>query len=88
LARKPDDVSHVEPLVVRPVVARRLLGNCSEATLWELINSEAVKSFRDGGARYITVQSIKDYIASRLGGTSPKRATPRRPRKPATATAA
>jgi hypothetical protein len=56
----------VEPLLVRPRVARRMLGNIGTERLWELINSGELESYLDGRARRITVASIKAHIASRL----------------------
>lgn len=84
MSRKPVDID-IEPLVVRPVVARRLLGDCSEETLWRLINDGTLESYRQGGARLITVASIKGYIALRLASPSTKKETPRRRRVAGTA---
>jgi hypothetical protein len=60
----------VEPLVVRPRVARRMLGNCGTERLWELINSGELESYLDGRARLITVASIKAHIARKLAAQS------------------
>jgi hypothetical protein len=71
-------------LLVRPRIARRMLGDCSTQRLYELLNSGALESFRDGRARLITTASIRRYIRRRLaeaGGTpslSPARTPPRR----------
>jgi hypothetical protein len=76
------------PLVVRPRVARKLLGNCGNERLYELLNSGALESFVDGRARLISVASINRYIADRLadaGGTpalTPAAAPPRRRARP------
>lgn len=50
--------SDVEPLVVNPRDACRLLG-CGLTRLYELIDAGEVESFRDGRSRRVTVQSIK-----------------------------
>jgi excisionase family DNA binding protein len=73
LARPPiilaDD--HLEPLVVRPRVAWRLL-DCGNAYGYRLIAAGELESYRDGRARKITVDSIHRYIKRRLanGGLS------------------
>ena len=54
------------PLVVRPSVARRLLGNIGSMKLWELINSGELDSYLDGRRRFITVESIERRIARKL----------------------
>jgi excisionase family DNA binding protein len=61
-----DAFGNVEPLVVRPNVAMRLL-DCSRESLYELINAGEIQSYRDGSARKITVKSIHDLIERRLG---------------------
>jgi hypothetical protein len=83
----PSDNSFL-PLVVRPRVARRLLGNCGTERLYLLLNSGALESFVDGRARWIVVASINRYIAERLAGagatpaSSPAAAPPRRSGRP------
>jgi len=58
---KYDDV--VEPLVVRPRVAQRLL-NCSNTRFYEILPE--LESFRDGRSRMITMRSIKARIERKL----------------------
>ena len=76
------------PLVVRPRAARRLLGNCGNERLYELLNSGAIQSFVDGRARLISVASINRYVADRLAGaggtpaSAPAAAPPRRRGRP------
>jgi hypothetical protein len=78
----------VEPLVVRPRVARRMLGNCGTERLWELINSGEIESYLDGKARRITVSSIKAHIARQLAAAAKANAAePRRRGRPAKAQA-
>jgi excisionase family DNA binding protein len=62
---------HLEPLVVRPRVAWRLL-DCGNAYGYRLIAAGELESYRDGRARKITVESIRRYIKRRLadGGSS------------------
>jgi hypothetical protein len=52
-------------LVVRPREARRML-DCSNKRLYVLMATGELKSFKDGRARKIIVESIKKYIAYRL----------------------
>jgi hypothetical protein len=67
MADKLDKVEPlVEPLVVRPRDARRMLGGCGNERLWALINSGQLKSFLDGRARRISVASIKEYVERHL----------------------
>jgi hypothetical protein len=79
-----EHLSDVQPLVVRPRTARRMMGNSSEEKLYENINSGELESYLDGGARYITVESIKRLIARRLEEPTTKKDTPRRPASLAT----
>jgi hypothetical protein len=72
----------IEPLVVRPRVARRMLGNCGTERLWELINSGEIESYLDGKARRITVSSIKAHIARQLAEAKANAAEPRRRGRP------
>jgi hypothetical protein len=76
----------VEPLLVRPRDAWRMLG-CGNTRGYELLTSGELVSFLDGRARKITVQSIHAYIARQLaapGATGAARlaAQPRRRGRP------
>ena len=79
-----DPNTSILPLVVRPRDARKLLGNCGNERLYELLNSGVLESFVDGRARLISVASINRYIADRLAGaggppaSAPAAAPPRR----------
>lgn len=63
--------NHLEPLVVRPRTAWRLL-DCGNAYGYRLIGAGELESYRDGRARKITVESIRSYIERQLakGGLS------------------
>jgi hypothetical protein len=52
----------VEPLVVRPIVARRMLGDCSIEELYRKLQNGDLQSYLDGRRRLITVESIKQDI--------------------------
>lgn len=60
---KPD--LEVEPLVVKPRVAWKLL-SCGNTKGYELLQSGELDSFLDGGSRKITMTSIRRYIERRL----------------------
>jgi hypothetical protein len=64
--------AELSPLVVRPRVARHLLGGMSGEKFWELLNAGILESFLEGRARLVTLASIEAYIARRLAGTSSK----------------
>jgi hypothetical protein len=55
----------VEPLVVRPNKAMRLL-DCRRNYLYNLINAGKLESYREGGSRMITVRSIHALIERKL----------------------
>ena len=55
----------LEPFVVRPRVAWRLL-DCGNAYGYRLIARGELDSYRDGRARKITVESIRRYIKRQL----------------------
>jgi hypothetical protein len=82
----------VEPLLVRPRDAWRMLG-CGNTRGYALLNAGELVSFLDGRARKITVKSIHGYITRKLAaGTSTKPAPQPhrrgRPRKLSTSEAA
>ena len=52
----------VEPLVVRPCVARAMLGNCSQDEIYRKLKKGDLQSYLDGRRRLITVESIKQDI--------------------------
>jgi hypothetical protein len=61
--RKAND--HLEPLLVRPRNAWRMLG-CGNTHGYALLNAGELESFIDGRARKITVESIHRYIGRKL----------------------
>ena len=60
-----DDADAVEPLLVKPKIAWKMLC-CGKTHGYELLASGELESFKDGRARKITVSSIKALIARRL----------------------
>ena len=74
----------VEPLVVRPRDACRLL-SIGNTRLYEMIGAGELESYRDGRGRRITVESIRRYIARRLAASGASDtetcAAARRPRR-------
>jgi excisionase family DNA binding protein len=59
--------SNLEPLVVSPRVAWRMLG-CGNTRGYELIAAGELESYKDGRSRKITVASIKAFVARQLAG--------------------
>jgi hypothetical protein len=59
----------VEPLVVKPKTAWRMLG-CGNTHGYALLAAGELESFKDGHSRKITVASIKAFIARRLAAES------------------
>jgi hypothetical protein len=55
----------LEPLVVSPGIAARKL-NESRNRIYERINSGELESYKDGGARKITMASIRALIQRKL----------------------
>ncbi len=69
----PDaDATDVEPLVVKPKAAWRML-SISNTRGYELLATGELESFKDGRSRKITVASIKALIARRLAAANSKR---------------
>ncbi len=77
---------HLEPLVVSPKTAWRMLG-CGNSHGYELLNGGELQSFLDGRSRRITVASIRAYIARKLAaagatGAATQPTLPRRRGRP------
>jgi hypothetical protein len=53
----------IQPLVVRPKEARRLLG-CSNTRFYEILPE--LESFKDGKSRLITMASIRARVARKV----------------------
>jgi len=70
----------IEPLLVRPRTAWRLLG-CGNTRGYELLAAGELESFLDGRSRKITVDSIRRYIARRLDATTAAPGEPYRSRR-------
>src|SRR5438132_318146 len=77
IARMRADLANAEALVVRPATAERML-SVSHKALYGLLNGGELQSFVEGGRRFITVQSIRDYLARRLAAFPIKPPTRRR----------
>jgi hypothetical protein len=60
-----------EPLAVKPRRACQML-DCGITRLYELMNSGALVSFKDGGSRKITTASIRAYIDRHLEASQPE----------------
>ena len=65
MPNRPAEANDLDPLVVRPKVAWKMLA-CSNTRGYELIKAKELDSFLDGRSRKITVDSIRRYIAQRL----------------------
>jgi excisionase family DNA binding protein len=77
------DLELIEPFVVRPRTACRLL-DCGVTRLYDLIAQGELESFLDGGSRKIVVTSIKAYLDRQREAAKSERL----PRKTAAATTA
>jgi hypothetical protein len=55
----------IEVLVVRPKQACTML-SIGQTRLFELLNAGELESFRDGGGRWITTQSLRNYVARQV----------------------
>jgi hypothetical protein len=73
----PADRFDLEPLLVRPRQAMKLLG-CGADRLWALIKLGEIESFLDGTARRISLGSIKAYVARQLAAPPTSRDRVRR----------
>jgi excisionase family DNA binding protein len=58
----------LEPLVVSPKAAWRLLG-CGNTHGYELIAAGELESYKEGKSRRITMASIRSHIDRKLGRT-------------------
>jgi hypothetical protein len=55
----------IEVLVVRPKQACAML-SIGMTRLFELLNQKELESFREGGGRWITTQSLRNYVARQV----------------------
>jgi excisionase family DNA binding protein len=67
MPNRPAEANDLEPLVVRPKVAWKMLG-CGNTRGYELLAAGELESYKDGRSRKITVASIKALVARRLAG--------------------
>jgi len=81
--RPPRKEPAVEPLVVRPATAWKLLG-CANTFGYALLERGELDSYLDGGARKITVESIHRYIAKRLAAPGKRKPRTSKHRQAAT----
>ena len=51
----------MEKLLYRPKDAAQVLG-IGRATLYDLMRSRRLRSVKDGGKRFITLDALRDYI--------------------------
>jgi excisionase family DNA binding protein len=51
----------VEQLLYRPKEAARMLG-IGRATLYELMHAGRIRSVKDGGMRFITLDALRAYV--------------------------
>jgi len=70
-----------ERLLVRPREAREMLGNPSVSFFWGRILPE-LHSFLHGKARWVEVQSIRDYVARHLAEKPRRFTVPNPPGEP------
>jgi hypothetical protein len=73
----PNAAANIDPLVVTPATARKLLG-ISNTHLYKILGE--LESYRDGRARRITMASIKARIARRIADGAARAEPPRRRR--------
>jgi hypothetical protein len=72
-----------EPLLVSPARARAMLGY-GTTKFYELLNSGAIASFKDGAARRVVASSLREYVARMLveAGATPAERPARVPPRP------
>jgi len=51
----------VDRLLYRPKEAAQMLG-IGRATLYELMHAGRIRSIKDGGMRFITLDALRDYV--------------------------
>ncbi len=68
MSATPRASTEIEPLVVKPKVAWRMLG-CGNTRGYELIACGELESYKDGRSRKITVASIRRYIERQLAAS-------------------
>ncbi len=77
IARMRAELASAEALLVRPAAAEKMLG-IGHKQLYALMNAGELESFAEGRRRFITVQSIRDYLARKLAAFPIRAPKPRR----------
>jgi hypothetical protein len=67
MPNRPAEANDLDPLVVSPKVAWKMLA-CGNTRGYELLAAGELESYKDGRSRKITVASIKALVARRLAG--------------------
>ena len=65
--------NHTAPVAVRPAGAARMLG-LGLSKLYELLRAGELSAYTVGRSRFITVASIREYVARRLAAAGSVRA--------------
>ena len=65
MADRRAEVNNLDPLVVSPKVAWKMLA-CSNTRGYELLAAGELESYKEGRSRKITVASIRALVARRL----------------------
>jgi hypothetical protein len=65
MADRQTEINDLDPLVVKPKVAWKMLA-CSNTRGYELLAAGELESYKEGRSRKITVASIKALVARRL----------------------
>jgi hypothetical protein len=68
MPNRPAEANDLDPLVVRPKVAWKMLA-CGNTRGYELLAAGELESYKDGRSRKITVASIKALVARRIAGS-------------------
>jgi hypothetical protein len=68
MPNRPAESNDLDPLVVRPKVAWKMLA-CGNTRGYELLAAGELESYKDGRSRKITVASIKALVARRIAGS-------------------
>ena len=67
MANRRAEANDLDPLVVKPKVAWRML-SCGNTQGYQLLAAGELDSYKEGRARKITVASIKALVARRIAG--------------------
>jgi excisionase family DNA binding protein len=67
MPNRPAEANDLDPLVVSPKVAWKMLA-CGNTRGYELLAAGELESYKDGRSRKITLASIKAHVARRLAG--------------------